>query len=367
MLSPSKWRVRFVAFSAMSILALTTGVTVASGMHAANADLPTITVSVYQDGGQYASLYLARYEGFFRRCGVNVQVQNLGTLAGTTFLAGRTDLSISGANAVLSFANAGKLTKVIYDFSHGIPDGITVKYDSPYKTLMDLSGATVASFATGSGKSQVQALSDMIVAQGGKPIKLSAVSTPTGSLSSLVAGGVVDATIDTPEPALPLINLKKVRWVPGLEPNSVTMQKTLPHTTVGVALYGLADTLASKAASFTGVVCGLRLAQLWLSRHTIQLDANIMHAQPEFSQIATADLTGAMALDKFTWNPTGFITAPTWDGKSIPVWATWGLGLDFSSPLKPMFSHSNRVDMSYWNGATRLVNKYKYLTAPKKK
>jgi ABC-type nitrate/sulfonate/bicarbonate transport system substrate-binding protein len=314
-----------------------------------------LTVVIGQYTPLYADLFIARYEGFFKKAGVNVLIENGGSSFATVELSGRADLALCGASCVFPFASQGKDVRIVYATGHGDREGYMVQANSPVQKATDLSGARLGSFQVGLSKGVASALSNYIVSKGGKPLKLTAVTTTTGDFDALVAEGVIDVALSNPASAQTYLSAHKLKWVSDLMPGSTLMKQFFPDNVVGISAWGLSDTLKQKQPAIIRFIAGLRMAERFLLKNKTSTVATALHAGIEgFNQEDPALVLTAVNTSKPVWNTTkaGYVTAADW-ATSLKTWANWGTGLDLT---KPLYGYQARVDMSYWNAATKLVN-----------
>jgi ABC-type nitrate/sulfonate/bicarbonate transport system substrate-binding protein len=329
-------------------------------------DLTPLTVVLGQYSSRYADLFVARYEGFFKKVGLDVNLQNDGTQALTVLLSGRADVGLFGTPNVMTLRNRGQDIKTIYTTTYGDDSGYVVGASSSYHTSADLgkAGATVALIAIGGQQLGVtQALSGYLVSHGGKALNIISGTSTTGDMNPQVAAGTVDATITTPTQAAPYIQAGKERWVTDLGPNSSIMNSINPNFIPGISVIGFDATLTAKRDAVTRFIAGLRMAERWLSTHSIKTITAVLHNGIEgFNLVDPSLIQYGLQYDKVIWaaKQEGYISNANWT-KALPVWTSWKLGWDGSSSFA---SYANAVDMSYWNAATPMVNK---LGPPKQK
>jgi ABC-type nitrate/sulfonate/bicarbonate transport system substrate-binding protein len=316
---------------------------------------PTLTVSLGQYTAVQPALFLGQALGLYKKAGVNVDFQLNGTDFATDVLAGRADVAISGPAGALAAAFQGKDTAVLAEVTRGTPNGIVVKTGSPYTSIMDLSGATVAGYAPGtSSYGAVQLVSHYIVAHGGKPLISKATSSASGVFVDQVVSGAVDASSEVPEGAAPYIKTGKARWL--VAPDNPVMAKIMTPDMVGYSVWTLRSNIASKRTAVVRFMAGMRLAWAWLKTHSDAQVATELAKVPGFQQLLQADpglLKTVVPQERVFW-PTaaGYISQTRWDKVTLPVWKQWALPYNLNSATA---SWKQRVDMSYWQQASGLV------------
>lgn len=320
------------------------------------AGLQQLTITIGQYNVLYTDLFVASYEGFFRRAGVNVTIANGGSNFATDEISGHSDLAICGGSCTLNFASQGKDLREIYATSLGDREGYVVRTDSAYKKAADLSGASIGSFAVGQSKGLETALSNYVVSQGGKPLKMVTATTTSGDYGALVAQGVLDTALESPALAAVYIKAGKLRWVSDLTPGSKLMEKFFPSNVVGLTVWGPSDRLQQKKAAVTDFIAGMRAADRWMQKHKVSSMTTVLHnGVTGFQQEDTSLISTSLQTTQPVWNykHEGYITQAEWTA-ALHTWSGWGLNLDLTQPL---FNYKHRVDMSYWNSATKIVNK----------
>ena len=320
------------------------------------AGLQQLTIVIGQYNVLYTNLFVASYEGFFKRAGVNVTIVNGGSNFATTELSGHSDLAICGGSCTFNFASQGKDLREIYATSVGDREGYVVRTDSSYKKAADLSGASIGSFAIGQSKGLESALSNYVVSQGGKPLKMVTATTTSGDYGALVAEGALDTALEGPALAAPYIKAGKLRWVSDLTPGSKLMETFFPGKVVGLTVWGPSNVLQSKQTAVTDFIAGMRAADRWMQTHKVSNMTTVLHnGVAGFQQTDPSLISASLQATVPVWNykHEGYITQAEWTA-SLATWSGWGLGLDLSDSL---FNYKHRVDMSYWNAATPKVNK----------
>ena len=318
--------------------------------------LPTLNLGIGQYYSGYTDVFVAEYEGFFKKAGVNVSLTNVGTQLLPYYLAGRVDMMIGGPTSQDAAAVQGKDTRLIYAHEFGQRTGFPVKQDSSAQSAMDLSGGTCAQFGPGLSTGACLSLSQYLQAHGGKALNVIALQTATGDYAAPVAGGTVDTASMSQSIAQPYILAGKLRYLKDLAPGSALMAQLVPPYLVGVGTWVLNDTLNAKHDAFVRYIAGLRMAQRWMAAHSDKTIAYLLaNAVQGFNQLPLPTVAGAVTQSRFTWSlkQGGYVPASNWT-KTFALFQGWGFPVDFTQPV---FSYSARVDMAPWNAATKIVNK----------
>jgi ABC-type nitrate/sulfonate/bicarbonate transport system substrate-binding protein len=324
----------------------------------AQKDLPQLTMVVGVYAAIYANEFIANWEGFFKKAGVQVNIVNGGSQLGPIFISGRSDLDTSGPSAALSFVAQGKPVKVIYANTFGVTEGFVVKADSPVHTALDLCGHSFGSFGVGTALGVAVKLNAYCTAHGRPALNLVTLAAPGGDYVGLVAGGTIDTTYGTPSTVIPYIQQGQVRWVSDLAPGSPIMQQLIPPTVVGNSYFVTADTLNAKRDAIVRFIAGVRMADRWMARHSDKTIATVLYnAVPGFNATPLSTLVTTVKYYRPVWGASrkseGYIPQSAW-AASLAAFGDFGLGLDVS---QPQFSYPQAVDMTVWNDATKIVNK----------
>lgn len=325
-----------------------------TGASAQSKPLPKLTISIGSITVQYADLFVAKTEGFFEKAGVDVDIVLNGGQYATAVLTGQADLGIVGAVGILPLVRQGKAAKVVYSTGFGTANGFVVHGNAPYRKMLDLSGRKIAVFQLGQNRGLTQAASNWIVENGGKPLDLAPLATPSGDLSSLVASGIVEGAFVDPQNAAPYIIAGKVKWLDDLNPGSSLMRKFMSADTVGLSVWGDPRRLAEHPEKIARFVAGMRLAERWLSQKSdAEVSASVFRSG-FFAGVNREQLEFTMPAYRAMWalKSEGYVSKASWDDISINVWRSFDLGFD---PGEAQYNFDNRVDMSFWNGSTEIL------------
>jgi len=342
-------RATVAAFAVALAVSFATG---ATGPSAAAVQPLPFHVSLSLVSANSADVFIAQEKGYFKQAGVDVLVENQGGTAMTEAAAGRVDLTQTGVTAAFAPFKSGRPTSIVYEVSGGLlATGVIVKADSPYKTIMDLSGKSIVVLSAGGAAwGAAQAFSKYIVSQGGAPLQISVATSSAGQVSSVVSG-VVQGSIGTVDIFSADINAGKLRLL--LQPNSPLAQHILGSDVVNAGYWGLKDVLAQKPEAVARFVAGLRKADLWLRTATSTDIVDVLAQSPFFKEF-----THDQILDQLKWNAPfftrtdGFVNKARWD-VSLKAYGQYGLpGINV---MDPMFAYTSVVDMSFWNAADKIV------------
>jgi ABC-type nitrate/sulfonate/bicarbonate transport system substrate-binding protein len=303
-----------------------------------------------------AELYVAQQEGRFAKYGLKVDLINAGTQAPTQVAAGQIDLAQYGTSAAFAAMGSGRKMSAVYGFANNIARAIIVGTKSPVKkqattaeTVMQLSGKRlVTQGTTGSGIGNATAVSNYIVAHGGKAPSIVGVASAS-ALSAQLVSGQADAGIVLPDYFAAALQADKVQMI---VPNTDPLMTTITGGNFpAITLFGQTNVLKSKATAVTALIAALRDAHAFTTSHSIDQVAADLHANSAFSDQTVDTLKGTLQFDPTFFSPNeGLISQKTWTD-SLAAIKLWGTGLDLS---KPEYSYSQFIDMSYWNNATKL-------------
>jgi len=331
-----------------------------SGPTATGASAPkpiNLTIGIPQDSPQFSDAYYASVKGIWKRLGLNVTITTTGSTETTSLAAGRLVVGVFGTTAAFAPAAAGRQTSIVVCEDSG--DGaaaIMVKKDSPYKSLQSLSGTSMGVVgANGQGYGSANAVSEYIVAHGGKPLKI-VVEPDLGTLVAATTSGQVDGAMEEAGFG-PAIQQGLARELIGQE--SPLMKSIVGTQECSTAYWGLSSTIAANKTAVTRFVAGLRIARTDIAKLSATQIAAVLQTLPAFkpSVVPKAELVSEVQqAQPFFSNADGYISQTTWNA-SLGAFKSWGLNVG-GTVLKlnsSAFSYSKIIDMSYWEAASSLV------------
>jgi ABC-type nitrate/sulfonate/bicarbonate transport system substrate-binding protein len=328
-----------------------------SSATAANSSVGSLTVGVPSIATLTAVLFIAKAEGYFQKYHVNVNIETAGATAGTEVAAGRLDVTQLGTTGAFAPAASGRQTSIIYWLAGNATSAVSVRTQSPLKpadnaldSLMELSGKRVAVQGSGTSSSgNASAFSKYIVSRGGKPMQI--INLPTlDAINAQLLSGQIDAAVGLPDYVAPAIAAGKARILVSASDPSII--KLSGGSTAAISLFGLKSNLQKKATTVTAFLAAVRAGLAFLNSHTVEQVANVLHGQSYFADQSVAAIEATYKLDvPFDSPDGGFISSATWT-RSLEAFKAWGLNLNVDDPE---FSYDSIVDMSYWNGATKLL------------
>jgi hypothetical protein len=118
------------------------------------------------------------------------------------------------------------------------------------------------------------------------------------------------------------------------------------------AIFGLTDNLKNKRTAVTRFLAAVMLANNAFKSEAPSQIARQLHGLSEFKNTDPTALQAQVqdAIPYLAPND-GRISESTW-AYAVSQYALWGIGVD---PSNPVFSYANRVDMSYYDAATKLA------------
>jgi ABC-type nitrate/sulfonate/bicarbonate transport system substrate-binding protein len=314
-------------------------------------ELPSLSVSMALTTIAYPDFFVAQELGMFKDAGVDVSIEINGSTYVTDTLGGHSDVFVSGAATVLQLAGQGVDAKLLYEATGGIPSALAVRSDSPYKTVEDLAGKKLVTSSTGAGHGSAVALSRYVESRGLAPIKVVAATAPSGNYGALVVSGGADAAIQTPDAMMADIVNGKLRVI--LSGTEAPLSEILPMSIVGAGVIAPVRNLKDKDDALTKFIAGMRVADMWIQSRPESEVLEVLRKQPAFKESSDDVFARNAEFSAPYWPESiGHVTPEAWE-ESLPVFETWGTGLSTESPKA---SFDERVDMSYWDAATPIVD-----------
>lgn len=319
------------------------GTSASSNSAKAATKVAPLTVALAGAAGDVALPVIAQVNGYFNHQGVQVSLKVYGSVAFSEAATGRADLAIGGASNAFAPAAQGRQTEIVrLDEAGPVSAGLTVATNSKYHTLMSLSGQRVSCLGVnGSSWGSAHALSDYVVAHGGKPFQIVPLTTDQAE-EEAAASGQVAAAVAPPSIVGAYIASGKLRVL--LNPASATAASIFGSNMVSEVEYGLASDLNSKQASVTRYLAALNQAASWAASHTdAQVAADLLKS-PLFTGFTQNQLSVSFSYDRplIARAGNGMVTSVAW-AKSLNQFATWSLGLNVhSAPI----SYQKMVDMA---------------------
>lgn len=341
-----KYRIRASLIMASGpLLALGCATACSSSSGGAAGGVPTVTVGLTGQDAIFADVALAQQEGYFKQAKVNVQLLNQEASATTNGSAGRVDLVGSGTPSSLPPAVNGRPVSIVYEYISGDGDaGLVVAANSPYKSVMDLSGKRVITKGAGSGSyGAAQKWSAYIVAHGGKPLQIVPVAS-TGSMDAELLSGQVQAGAGSLTQYTGPLSQHKAKLL--VSPSSALAYSVFPKTMVGNVYWGLASVVQKNKTGITRALSAIRKADQYINSHSVAQVAKALEASAYLKGLDAGDITAGVQADKpFYAKSLGMITSQAWT-TTLSAYKDFGLTVNLKSPA---LGYGSMVDMSYLN------------------
>ncbi|HEY4226488.1 MAG TPA: ABC transporter substrate-binding protein [Pseudolysinimonas sp.] len=320
-----------------------------------------LTLAMAAPSAGQPCVFYAIESGIYKELGLDLTISPQGSNEPALAAAGNFVIGANTITQAYPAMQAGRQISQVLAQTVGNPsDAVTVKVGSPYKTLMDLSGATVGVVGT-SGYSFAGGTlySRYIVSQGGKALNL-VVQPDQNTLTANLVNGKIAAAVFPPVfgPQISQGILKQI-----LSAKSALSTKLNGGTSqINSTFWGLSSTIKQNATAVTRLVAGCRIADQLMSKETSKQIAAVLAKNANFapSVIPTDQLITQVEESYIGFEPPnqGKITSTQWD-TTLKSWIK--IGINPGTPYKvgaPGFSYKEGVDMSYWNDATTSVNAY---------
>ena len=307
---------------------------------------------------QSVEIYVAKTKGFFAKHGLTVSITNYGATANTEVAAGRVDLVQSGCANTLPPTASGHQASIVY-WMVGNNTSVQVATKSPLRagatptdTLLSMSGKRVAVQGSGgSATGAANAMSNYIVAHGGKP--LTVVGLPNASaISAQLLSGQIDAAVGADaEVEAALVDGRARILIDGRDPAG---QALTGGNYAGVCMWGIQSQLQGKPKAVAAFVAGMRDAYTYITANSVSTVANDLHSNKDFGSLQPKAIADSLRFDiPSLTSSAGFLSSDVWQA-SIRAYSGFKLTQD---PTDPKYAYQNMVDMSYWNAATALIGK----------
>ncbi len=212
--------------------------------------------------------------------------------------------------------------------------------------------------ASGSSFGAAKAYSNYIVKHGGKELTVvSQKDIPT--LTAATSSGQIDAAIFTASfgAAIQAGQLKEI-----VKANSSFAKEVQGTDYPATSYFGLKDQLSQNHDAIVRLIAGIRIGRVEVDSKSDSAIAKVMAEDTAFSPtvIKTPDLAAQIPYARPFWSKDqGYISSDAWKS-AITAFSAWGLntGSNAIDVNSPKLSYKNAIDMSYWNDATPIVNKY---------
>jgi ABC-type nitrate/sulfonate/bicarbonate transport system substrate-binding protein len=315
----------------------------------------TLTVNLSTPNGIIsADFYVAEALGYFQQFGLTVNNDLAGALSATNVAAGKGDLGVEGASAILAPTAQGHGESLVYETNPAdLGLGVIVAKDSPYKTIEDLAGKTVAVLGVGSTSyGAAKIWSSYLVSKGLAPLKLQ-IESSTGVEAAQLANNTIQGAVGEADIAAAGIAAGQERQL--VSGSSALARQLQPLDVVGVSFFGLTSHLKQIEPAITAFDAGLREADAWIRQNPDKLAAELAK-NPYFKGIPESVLADEVPIDEGFFDPTqGYISQASWQ-KSLVSYEKFGIP-NITIPGNSGFAYSNVIDMQPWTNSTALLEK----------
>jgi ABC-type nitrate/sulfonate/bicarbonate transport system substrate-binding protein len=307
-------------------------------------------------------VFWADAKGVFDDLGLDLEISPQGSNEPALAAAG---YLVIGANTITQsypVIQGGIQISHVYAQTQGNPsDAITVKVDSGFDDVLDLSGQTVGVVgASGYSFAGATLYSRYIVENGGEPLNI-IVQPDQGTLTAQLVNGKIAAAVFPPVFGSAIAEgiLKQI-----LSAKSDLARELNGQGMINSTFWGLRSEIQANAEAITRLVAGCRIANVQMADKTSAEIAEVLATVPNFAPAVLPTESLANEIEEswigFEPNNQGYIDEEQWR-QSLKVFASLGItnqdgeGYD---PDDPTFGYDDGVDMSYWEAATPLVESY---------
>jgi ABC-type nitrate/sulfonate/bicarbonate transport system substrate-binding protein len=319
----------------------------------------SLTLGVAAPSPQQPAVYWAQARGIFKRLGLNLTVVAEGSTEPALAAAGQLVIGLNTISQSYPPILAGqKLWNVDLINVGNSSDAITVQTNSPYHTVMDLSGQTVGVVGT-SGYSRGGAIlySRYIVKHGGKPLNI-VVQPDQNTLTAQLVNGSIAAAVFPPVFG-PQIQAGVLRQM--LSAKSPLSRSLMSRAILNSSIWGSQATIATHYTAIRRLIAGLRVADQELRGKTPAQIAAVLSKNPLFAPSVISPAAIAQEADEawigFAPPDQGYITKAGWDA-TLKNFASLGLSTQPINPKAAQFSYGQNVNMQIWRSATPVVDSY---------
>lgn len=324
----------------------------ASTTSGAAKSVGTLTVAVAVSNPLFAQPYIALNNGYFKQHGLTVKIiDNAGANTTNLVASGQADLGMIGAASPLLMAKQGLDTKIIYSHVAGGSGGCLVTSTKGGVTsVSQLKDKRLGTLSLGSST-----YGDSVIYN--KNFHLNANIVPFQQASSILAavetGQVAgaNAACSTFTQALQQGQLKLLIDTRNKaeRQNAFGAAAELPEA----AVFGLQKDLSSKKAAVDALMEGMLQAAKFIDSNSDSRVATVLRKSTVFGEQSQEVVTGQVTDSRPYWLlDAGDLKASQWKA-CLQFFASWGLS--GYSPTDSIYSYNQRVDMSYFDTATKAL------------
>lgn len=323
--------------------------------------MPTVAVAMVTLSTLDADIFVAQNLGYFTKAGVKVTLTNFGATGTTAVVAGKADVVTNGVSSALSPINSGKGAQMVYAQQNGFTGGgLYVAYNSPYKSVLDLSGKSIVALGAGTASyGGGEAWSSYIVAHGGKAVNVIPAASASVKDGLLLTGRAAAMVGSADDGVMPLVDQKKIRFLVG-------SQTALSQTVFGpidgsaastsVGIWGMTSWISAHQDALSRFLAGVREGDIWLQHHSVSAAAAEIAQFPQFkaSGQTVEDVVQEWQQDQpFSGRTLGMVSSQAW-AATLKLFGNFSLPFSLNSSK---FSYASVVDMGPLTSAVQLDQK----------
>jgi hypothetical protein len=336
-------RLKLAVFSALLALAVACG-----GSAAPTSSKPapqTLNLIVAGLSQSYMQAYLSLYNGAFdaENVSVNLKVVSPGAIA-ATIISGQADVAMSGPATVFPLVKNGQDASIIYQTTTNGISGYVVG-NPKIKSVKDCT-----KFASSQQGSTAYAWAEEYKKLFNANYTILQL-TDTTTIPAAVVSGTADCAGGAQSNFAAQLAAHQVLTL--IDPaNPKTLPSNFPKPIMGGCIWGVKSNLQSKKAAVSAFVKGLQTTlNGTLKKDSPDQLATLMRKSPDFQAVSQADMvTAIQQLKPYVGPNQGNVTQDEWTAE-----LNWSLstGISYLSTTDPLWSYKQRVDMSYYNAATK--------------
>jgi ABC-type nitrate/sulfonate/bicarbonate transport system substrate-binding protein len=302
----------------------------------------------------FTDLYYGAQEGYFKKAGLDLTFQNVGTNGPNLLASGQINLFVFGSSTPLLMSQQGKATSLVFGtLGAGDSGAITVLKSSGINNIQQLGGKRVAVQGVGgSTYGWGQIYSNYITQHGGTKPNIISVPTATQIVQGLTSGQY-DAAVITGGFFAQQVHDGTAKYL--VNPSTAAGKKFIefaggqyPET----GWFGTKAGLAQNGEAVSRFLAALSAADTAVHKQTPDKIAAVLHQQSDWSTTPAATIALSVQYDlKFMDPNKGFISAADWKS-ALSHMTFWNVsGLNYSAGYA---SYKQAVDMSYLTAANKL-------------
>jgi hypothetical protein len=293
----------------------------------------------------YMQAYLSLYDGAFdaENVSVNLKVVSPGAIA-ATIISGQADVAMSGPATVFPLVKNGQDASIIYQTTTNGISGYVV--GSPrIRSVKDCT-----KFATSQQGSTAYAWAEEYKKLFNASYTILQLTDTTTIPAAVVSGNADCAGGAQSNFAAQLQSHQVVTLIDPANPK--TLPSNYPKPIMGGCIWGVRQNLQSKKAAVVAFIRGLQTTlNGTMKKDSLDQMATLMRKSPDFQAVSQPDMVTALQqLKPYVGPSQGNLSSDEWTAELD--WSL-GTGIAYLSTTDPLWSYKQRVDMSYYNAATK--------------